>query len=192
MLLLPHGHGHVISDEPAKPAVEIGSIVGEHFDRDESMLDYGGDGQATRLVGGLFHFEEASMAAITAALPEVVHIASDQGKTPDWLNALSPLAKESHEAEAGSSLMISRLIDLLVIRTLRTCAATQVGPESWVGALKDERISRVLNVIHANPYRNWTLREIEAGSMGVTGKSARKTLRPEVAKCSSDCTIRWM
>ena len=50
-----------------------------------------------------------------------MYIGSEGGKTPDWLNALTHfLVKESHEVEPGSSLMISRLIDLLVIRTLRT------------------------------------------------------------------------
>jgi len=161
MLLLPHGTGHLICDDPATPPVEIGSLIGEHFDRTHSVLDYGGDGPATRLIGGLFHFQGGSLAAIMAALPVVVYIASEEGKTPDWLNALTHfLVKESHEVEPGSSLMISRLIDLLVIRTLRTWAANQVSPGSWVGGLGDERIGRALNAIHADPYRAWTLHDL--------------------------------
>jgi AraC-like DNA-binding protein len=158
MLLLPHGTGHLICDDPATPPAEIGSLIGEHFDRDKSVLDYGGDGAPTRIVGGLFHFEGGSLAAIMAALPLVVHIPSEEGKTPDWLHALTHfLVKESHEVEPGSSLMISRLIDLLVIRTLRTWAASQTHPSSWVGALGDERIGRALSAIHAAPYHHWTL-----------------------------------
>lgn len=158
MLLLPHGTGHQICDDPATLPVEIGSLITEHFDRDKSVLDYGGDGASTSLVGGLFHFEGGSLAAIMAALPLVVHIPSEDGKTPDWLHALTHfLIKESHEVEPGSSLMISRLIDLLVIRTLRTWAASQTHPRSWVGALGDERIGRALSAIHAAPYQPWTV-----------------------------------
>ena len=161
MLLLPHGTGHLICDDPATPPAAIDSLIGEHFDRDKSVLSYGRGGSgdsATRLVGGLFHFEGGSLAALMAALPLVVHIPSVAGKTPDWLHALTHfLVKESHEVEPGSSLMISRLIDLLVIRTLRTWAAGQKHPASWVGALGDERIGRALSAIHAAPCHPWTV-----------------------------------
>ena len=161
MLLLPHGTGHLICDDPATPPAEIDSLIGEHFDRDKSVLDYGGDGAPTRIVGGLFHFEGGSLAAIIAALPLMVHIPSEEGRTPDWLHALTHfLVKESHEVEPGSSLMISRLIDLLVIRTLRTWAASQTHPRSWVGALGDERIGHALSAIHAAPYHHWTVERL--------------------------------
>jgi AraC-like DNA-binding protein len=158
MLLLPHGTGHLICDDPTTLAVEIGSLIGEYFDRDKSVLDYGGDGAPSHIVGGLFHFDGGSLAAIMAALPLVVHIPCEDGGAPDWMHALTHfLVKESHEVEPGSSLMISRLIDLLVIRTLRTWAASQSHPGSWVGALSDERVGRALNAIHATPYHRWTV-----------------------------------
>jgi len=161
MLLLPHGTGHLIFDDPGSQWAEIGNLVMNHFDRNESVLNYGGEGEETKLVGGLFHFEGGSLAALMTALPLIVHIPSDEGKTPDWLHALTHfLIKESHEVEPGSSLMISRLIDLLVIRTLRTWAANQVNPNSWVGALGDERIGRALNAIHAAPYYAWTVESL--------------------------------
>jgi len=161
MLLLPHGTGHQIGDDPATPPVAIDALLDRHFDRARSLLTYGGDGAATRVVSGLFHFEGGSLAAVMAALPVAVHIASEDGKTPDWLQAISHfLVKESLEVEPGSSLMISRLIDLLVIRTLRSWAANQARPTSWVGGLAEQRIGRALNAIHADPYRPWSVREL--------------------------------
>ncbi len=158
MLLLPHGTGHLICDDPDSSWADIDNLVLSHFDREKSVLDYGGEGEATRLIGGLFHFEGGSLAALMTALPLIVHIPSKGGETPDWLHALTRfLVKESLEVEPGSSLMISRLIDLLVIRTLRTWAANQDNPSSWVGALGDERIGRALNAIHAAPYDSWTV-----------------------------------
>ncbi|MES2206074.1 MAG: AraC family transcriptional regulator [Pseudomonadota bacterium] len=161
MLLLPHGIDHLICDDPATPPAEIGSIISEHFNRDKSVLDYGSNGALTRIVGGLFHFEGGSLAAILAALPLVVHIPNKDGKTPDWMHGLTNfLLKESRDAEPGSSLMISRLIDLLVIRTLRTWAACQTHLSSWVGALGDKHMGRALSAIHAAPYHRWTVDEL--------------------------------
>lgn len=162
MLLLPRGGGHVICDDPATPPVPLAGILASHYDRALSILDYGsGDGAASSIVGGQFHFEGGSLAAVMAALPPVVHIASEGGKVPDWLQAISSfLVKESLAAEPGSSLMISRLIDLLVIRTLRTWAATRARSGSWLSGVGEERLGRALNAIHADPYRPWTVREL--------------------------------
>jgi len=146
--------------------VQIGDLIEKHFDRDRSVLNFGGDGAAVRLVGGLFHFEGGSLAALMAALPMTLHIPANNGKAPDWLHALTHfMVKESHEVEPGSSLMISRLIDLLVIRTLRTWAASQTQPGGWLGGLGDERVGRALNALHTNPYRTWTVEELAALSV---------------------------
>jgi AraC-like DNA-binding protein/quercetin dioxygenase-like cupin family protein len=161
LLLLPHGSGHIIGDDPATPPAGIGAIIERHFDRTTSTLHYGGAATGCRLTGGLFHFEGAPLAAVMAALPQVVHIACDDQPTPDWLASITSfLVKEAHGVEPGSSLMISRLIDLLVIRTLRTWAASQVPPSSWLGGLAEERIGKVLSAIHADPYRPWRVREL--------------------------------
>lgn len=170
LLLLPHGGGHVIGAGPAGAAQPIGDLIGRHFDHATSTLHYdggtdGGAGAAgaggCRAVGGLFHFEGGSLAAVMAALPEVVHIASDGRPAPDWLASITGfLVKEARGVEPGSSLMISRLIDLLVIRTLRTWAASQVPPGSWLGGLAEERIGKALSAIHADPYRPWQVRDL--------------------------------
>ncbi len=191
MVLLPHGTGHLICDDPATPAVDIAAIIGPHFDRSRSVLDYGGDGAATRVVGGLFHFEGGSLAAVMAALPVVVHIASENGKTPDWLDAIAHfLVKESHEVEPGSSLMISRLIDLLVIRTLRTWAANQSRPGSWLGGLGEERIGRALSAIHADPYRQWSVAEL-AGIAAMSRSIFAERFTARVGEAPLHYVKRW-
>jgi AraC-like DNA-binding protein len=191
MLLIPHGTGHVICDDPDTPLVSIDVIIEQHFDRIRSVLDYGGDGTASHILGGLFNFEGGSLAAVMAALPIVVHIPSDGGKTPDWLDAIAHfLVKESHEVEPGSSLMISRLIDLLVIRTLRTWAANQTKPGSWLGGLGEERIGRVLSAIHADPYHAWSVHEL-AGIAAMSRSIFAERFTARVGEAPLHYVKRW-
>lgn len=158
LLLLPHGTGHTICGAPDTPARAIEAILPQHFDAERAVLRIGDGAPDCRVLGGFFHFEGGSLAAIMAALPVVVHVPSVEGKTPGWLDAIAHfLIKESHEAEPGSSLMISRLIDLLVIRTLRSWAANRGHHGGWLGGMGEERIGRVLSAIHAHPYRPWTV-----------------------------------
>lgn len=161
LLLLPQGIGHAISDSPDTPAQDITSIIPDHFDDTKLALTFGSNGERSRVVGGFFQFEGESLSAIMASLPLVVHVPSGGGSTPPWLAGIAHfLVEEAHQAEPGSALMISRLIDLLVIRTLRTWAAIQPSNGGWLGGMSEERIGRALNAIHANPYHPWTVRAL--------------------------------
>ncbi len=191
MVLLPHGVGHVICDDTATSPVDIGKLIGPYFDRSRAELNYGGEGAITRVIGGMFHFEGGSLAAVMAALPTVVRIASEGGQTPDWLNAISHfLIKESQEVEPGSSLMISRLIDLLVIRTLRTWAANQSRPGGWLGGLGEERIGRALSAIHADPYRQWTVAAL-AGIAAMSRSIFAERFAARVGEAPLHYVKRW-
>jgi AraC-like DNA-binding protein len=67
--------------------------------------------------------------------------------------------------------MISRLIDVLIIRVIRTWAQTRnVNDTGWLGALADPRISRALKAIHDEPFRKWTVADL-AGEVGMSRSS---------------------
>ncbi len=158
LVLLPLGKGHVIADAPDSPAKKIETVAAEHFHRKELVLRYGGTQNTTQIIGGFFSFEGSSLPAVMSALPPTIHIPRGDAGSPAWLEAISGfLLSEAQRQDPGSSLMISRLIDLLVIRTLRSWAATKANRIGWLGGLGDERIGRVLSAVHADPSRNWTV-----------------------------------
>jgi AraC-like DNA-binding protein len=129
LILLPHGRGHTLADAGAGPP--------------------------TRFIGGLFRYEALPLPPIIAALPSVVFIGGDGGAVPRWLEAMMQhLLLEATEPRPGSTLMISRMIDLLVIRTLRTWAERNPRPGA---SLRDDRIAKVLRSIHGEPEHAWTL-----------------------------------
>jgi AraC-like DNA-binding protein len=159
--LLPLGKGHVITDALGSPAENIGVVAAEHFDRDELVLRHGGDGPVSQLVGGFFSFEGSPLSAVMSALPPLIHIPRGEAGAPPWLAAISRfLVAEAQQPNPGSSLMISRLIDLLVIRTLRSWAASEANRMGWLGGLGEERIGRVLSAMHADPFRRWTVQSL--------------------------------
>ncbi len=155
------GKGHVIADALGSPVENIGIVAASHFDREELVLRHGGDGPVTRLVGGFFSFEGSPLPAVMSALPPLIHIPRDDAGAPPWLAAISHfLVAEAQQPNPGSSLMISRLIDLLVIRTLRSWAASEANRMGWLGGLGEERIGRVLSAMHADPFRRWTVQSL--------------------------------
>jgi len=161
LVLLPLGKGHVIADTLGSPIESIGVIAAEHFDRDALVLRHGGSGPVTQLVGGVFNFDGGPRPTIMSALPPLIHIPRGDAGAPPWLEAISRfLVAEAQQSHPGSSLMISRLIDLLVIRTLRSWATSEANRVGWLGGLGEERIGRVLSAMHGDPFRRWTVQSL--------------------------------
>ena len=65
--------------------------------------------------------------------------------------------------------MISRLIDLVVIRTLRGWVH-QGNTSGWLGGLVDARITRAVKAIHEHPRQRWSIDAL-AGIAGMSRSS---------------------
>jgi AraC-like DNA-binding protein len=115
-----------------------------------------------------FWFDPDSLRAMIFALPQVIHIRREEGA--EWIDGIFRfLMIEAEDLQPGGALMISRLIDLVVIRALRTWV--QQGQSSgWLGGLSDARIARSLKAIHEEPMRRWSIAAL-AGSAGMSRSS---------------------
>ncbi|WP_296187357.1 AraC family transcriptional regulator [Pseudomonas sp. UBA1879] len=117
------------------------------------------DGPAT-LVICRFWFDAGSFQAMLFAMPWLIHIG--QADAAPWSEGiLHFMLLEANDTQPGGALMISRLIDLVVIRILRTWVQQGLA-SGWLGGLSDERIARTLRAIHEKPGQQWRIDALAA------------------------------
>jgi AraC-like DNA-binding protein len=176
LALLPRGEGHLIaSDDQQKgtPFFEIPvSKLSERFE----FMQYGGDGEETRLTCGVLSFDHVAGQKLVSQLPQLIHMQSSNGGLPGQLQPLVQLmADEARDIGAGGETVVAHLADIIVIHAIRYWV--EHAPEAskgWLGALKDPKIGKALSVIHANPKSTWTVdRLAEQAGMSRSGFSAR-------------------
>jgi len=164
LLLLPRGAGHELVDRRGSPTVPLGQIIGADYDPGAIRLSHGGDGAETRLLCCRFSFRGPYSDQLLAALPPIIHVRGASA----WLDTTSRfLVSEARERRPGSAVMISRLIDLLFVQTLRRWAAGNEAGLGWLGGLGDARIGRALAAVHEDPARHWSAE----GLAGIAGLS---------------------
>lgn len=158
LVLLPHGTAHTLSvDEISAKA------TGSRLTQQASSHGGSAPGDEARYIGGLFRFDGGSLPPILVSLPTLIHVPAGPTGTPSWLQAISHfLLHESGQIQPGAELMVSRLIDLLVIRALRTWSSSAPGRLGFIAGLGDDRVARALSAIHATPYKAWTVPELAA------------------------------
>jgi AraC-like DNA-binding protein len=171
LVLLPRGDGHTIVDTMISHEACIEPFGVEHFDSHKRFLRCGNNPEnAVRFIGGSFFFDGHRLASSLSILPAVIHIPSGASGTSDWLKGIAHfMLEETREAGPGSSLMVSRLIDLLVIRALRAWASAHPTNLGRLGALNEERIARVIDAMHNDPQKDWTLETL--ASVAVMSRS---------------------
>ena len=136
-----------------------------------------------------FRFDAASNALVSG-LPDLILVKKAEGGK--WLETLAlHVLAELGNPEPGAALMISRLIDLMVIRTLRTWAQRS-GERSrgWLRGLGDPRIARVLRALHDRPFAPWNVEDL-AALAGMSRSSLSATFTDRVGVPPLRYLARW-
>lgn len=161
MVLMPNGHAHRLSDTPGGLVVDVMSIPRTRLGENASCIALGGDGDETFLICGGMRFEPA-WHPMMASLPPMIVARKQSGGSSPWLAPLFELLKgEAGAARPGGEALITRLIEVLVIATLRDWAErAKIPTTGWLVAIQHPQIGRALGALHGDPHRPWTLAEL--------------------------------
>ncbi|WP_088693369.1 MULTISPECIES: AraC family transcriptional regulator [unclassified Rhizobium] len=188
LALVPHGSGHAISSQEAGSAAPVDAFTPDMFDASRLLLWNRGEGRVTRIVGGLFRYERQPLPPVLKALPPVIHLRPSDHTVPDWRSVVASfLIEEANHPAPGTALMISRIIDLMVIRTLRSWTEDQPDNLAWLGGAREKRMGRALSAIHEQPTRSWSVEELA----GLAGMS-RSVFAERFARAFGEPPLRYL
>jgi AraC-like DNA-binding protein len=118
------------------------------------------DGSVALLTGTYTTDGEVSRWLLEA-LPRLMIVTADDWESP--LPAL--LAVEITRDEPGQEVVLDRLLDLLLVATLRAAfARADADVPSWYRAHGDPVVGKALRLIHGDPSHPWTVASLAAGS----------------------------
>jgi AraC-like DNA-binding protein len=131
------------------------------------FLRVGGRAPSTSFVCGAFIFSHANHPLLTM-LPRFMYLRSGKhGHEILTRSIVKSLIAEVTNMQAGSETVISRLMDLFFIHTLRTWLSQQPQGSAWLKAVNDQRIGPTLARIHGQPERIWTVQRL-ASDVGLS------------------------
>ena len=115
-----------------------------------------------RQVGGWFAFGMPDAALLVTLLPRMIHIRG----VPRLTQLVRMLGDEAARDEAGSELILERLVEILLIEALRAAPDRTTQPGLLRG-LADPRIAGALRGLHGDIARPWTIPDL-AGEAGMS------------------------
>ena len=115
LVLLPHGDGHVMQDQPSSPVRHLDQILADHPVDEAGRMSYGGDGPRTRLLCGGFELRPALPDDLAEILPVLLVLDVAVAGLTRWLEPLFALLREETEATApGASVIFAKIADVFL------------------------------------------------------------------------------
>jgi AraC-like DNA-binding protein len=142
---------YVVTSDPSLEPLDGVALFGE-----KGILRYGGN--ETVMLGGAFAFVDRKAHLIVGALPGFMKIPASQPAAAILRQTLALLDRELEQAQMGSSVMMARLGDILLIQALRAYVAEYGATATgWLGALSDPRIGAAITLMHSRVDHDWTV-----------------------------------
>ena len=158
-VVVTRGEPHVMySDRRTKPFPILG------FDRlsaHPGVIRHGGRAQPlSTMICGNFTVSRPSRGSVLELLPPVLLL--KPAADGDWLESiLQRMVRESALERPGQRVALSRLTEVLFVEVLRSwIKSLRPGEGGWLGAMADPHIGPALQLIHEQPDRPWTLRDL--------------------------------
>ena len=182
LVLLPHGDGHAISDQPGSSMRQLDAILADYPVDDAGRLSYGGNGSMTRLLCGGFELSPALPDVLADFLPPVLTLDSAAGLVR-WLEPLFALLREETQASApGASAIFAKLADVFVTQALRSYLSAADGlVRLGLPAMPDPDITRIVRMMRARPQARWSV-DAMAQSAGMSRTSFNARFRAVVGE----------
>jgi AraC-like DNA-binding protein len=193
LALVPHGRGHhLLSAADADPGPRVDLLPQQYLTEHYSVLTYGGGGRASQLICGVVAFDDPAARELVRTLPSVLTVGGDTvSAASSTKDTLRLMAGELAHPQPGGEAVATRLADILVVQAIRAWIAGDPGSGSgWIRALRDERIGRVIEAIHADPGHEWTLDRL-ARRAGMSRSSFSSRFSELVGEAPVAYLTRW-
>jgi len=114
-----------------------------------------------RMLGGWFRFDRTNAQLLVKFLPSIVHIRRDEPGASRLRRIVELVAEETAERRPGRDLVLERLVEIMLVESLRfRPAETAREEQGLLAGLSDPTIARALRRLHEDVARRWTVADL--------------------------------
>jgi len=167
IVVFPTGTPHLLQSETGI-SCQSGMKVVQTIMQGAPIFDKGA--VSTRLVCGHFELDQLDRHPFFQSLPSVIHLPENDLHQTQLEPIVSVILAETAAPQHGSSLVVNRLAEVLLIHIFRSYLQQATAVQGYLGALTDRPVYQALQLIHQTPEKPWTLAQL-AQQAGVSRTS---------------------
>lgn len=191
VVAFPYGDAHCMGNPIGHERTFISSVLPPPPWAELPSVVLGGGGEKTRVLCGFLHCDDALFSPVLTSLPRVLCVRARK-EPSSWLETNSRyMLEEASLNRPGGACLLGRLAELLFVEMLRR-HMEELGADAtgWLAALKDPHVGMVLQEIHADLARRWTVEGL-ARSVAVSRSALADRFRQLLGEPLMQYLTRW-
>lgn len=162
IVIFPHGDQHLLGNGPPRKPVDSFATFAKNLADGLKAVQFGGGGEVTRFVCGYMACDPRLCDVVLAGLPRIFKVQVSNEPSGRWIeNSIRFSVNELKGPDAGSSLVVGKLSEVLFIETLRRyITALPEEQTGWLAGVRDPFVGKTLALLHKEPSRAWTVDEL--------------------------------
>ena len=159
IVILPHGDPHRIGNGWPRQPVDSFQTFRKHLADGLRLVRFGGGGETTRFVCGYMACDPRLSEVFLAGLPRILRVQVSNQPSGEWIrNSIRFSVGTMEGSDAGSSLVVARLSEVLFVETLRGYInSLPVDQKGWLAGARDASVGKALAFLHKEPAHAWTV-----------------------------------
>ena len=160
IVIFPHGDAHRMGNGLAEKPVD-GRAMSAHLADGLKVARFGG-GEITRFVCGYMACDPRLCEIFLSGLPKIMKVKVSSEPSDQWLqNSIRFSVDHASGGSAGSSLVLAKLSEVLLVETLRRYISSLPPDQTgWMAGARDPVIGQALALLHKDPAHPWTIAEL--------------------------------
>jgi AraC-like DNA-binding protein len=186
IVMIPDGNMHWIADQletqlvPSEQAGEACSLGMPLFQQ----------GHITnRVMCGIVEYNEAISHSITSALPPVFHLKDIKPDDSIWMT-VKLIDAEMVNTNSKKSIVVDRLTEVLFIKLLTRYIDESQNLSGFFAALRNPRLNKILQLIHQNPEKSWSL-ETMGNLVGMSQATLKRKFKADLGVSPMTYVNHW-
>lgn len=159
IVVFPGGNPHLIGNGFPKRPVDSFRRFAKNVKDGLKAVRFGGGGEITKFVCGYMACDPQLCDVLLAGLPQMLKVPVASGPSGEWIeNSIRFSVGASSEADAGTSLVVGKLSEVLFVETLRRYIGMLPEQETgWLAGVRDPNLAKALALLHRDPAQLWTV-----------------------------------
>ena len=180
VIVFPRGDQHVMRSHSAASTTPLASVFSPGAHDEPPQLSFGGGGRTSRFVCGYLNCDQR-FSPLIESLPTMLLVRSRNdysgidaidaaGSRPlsvpkgsgTWLGTtLKFTFNEARTGRPGNAAILGRLTELMFVEILREYMQRLTDDQGgWLAGLNDPYVGKALQLMHADPARDWTVDDL--------------------------------
>ena len=172
IIVFPHGDRHSLVHHPEGAVIPAEAFLAQMpktpAQKPVVQKNPSENNTSTSLICGHFEYDRTILNPLFSSLPSFIHLKPGKDFDAEWIaTAIKLAAMESTSPRPGSTAIVDRLAEVLLIQVLRGYIEQQNHTSGFLKALTIPFLSRSLSLMHNYPARQWTMENL-AREVGVS------------------------